>query len=78
MNAVNLLLMEILHWYVKAKLAFDAGEKEDGITYLQNAEQTLDVTCTPLRQKIIRELKTYGAAPIQLEPRLPFTPIPVR
>ena len=66
-----------VYWYVKAKLAMDAGDKENGIIYLQNAEQTLDVTYTPLRQQIIEELKTYGEKPILLNPNLPFPPIPV-
>ena len=66
-----------VYWYVKAKLAFDAGEKENGIMYLQNAEQTLDVTYTPLRQQIVKELETYGEKPIALGPNLPFTPVPV-
>ncbi len=66
-----------VYWYVKAKLAMDAGDKENGIIYLQNAEQTLDVTYMPLRQQIIAELKTYGEKPIMLNPSLPFPPIPV-
>jgi tetratricopeptide (TPR) repeat protein len=65
-----------VYWYVKSKLAMDAGDKENGIAYLQNAEQTLDVTYMPLRQRIIEELKTYGQEPIVLEPNLPFTPVP--
>ncbi len=67
-----------VYWYVKAKLALDTGDKENGIIYLQKAEQTLDVTYTPLRQQIIKELKTYGEKPIGLDPNLPFTPVPVR
>jgi tetratricopeptide (TPR) repeat protein len=66
-----------VYWYVKAKLAIDAGDKENGIIYLQNAEQTLDVTYMPLRQQIIKELKSYGEKPIVLTPDLPFTPAPV-
>jgi len=66
-----------VYWYVKAKLAFDAGDKENGIVYLQRAEQTLDVTYTPLRQQIIKELKTYGEKPIGLDSNLPFTPVPI-
>jgi tetratricopeptide (TPR) repeat protein len=62
-----------VYWYVKAKFAFDAGDTENGIIYLQNAEQTLDVTYMPLRQEIIKELKTYGEKPIGLDPNLPFT-----
>ena len=65
-----------VYWYVKAKLAMDAGDKENGIKYLQKAEQTLDVTYMPFRQKINRELKTYGATPIMREPTLPFDPLP--
>lgn len=64
-----------VYWYVKAKLAMDAGDKENGIIYLQNAEQTLDVTYMPLRQEIIKELKTYGEEPIVLNPSLPFSPV---
>jgi hypothetical protein len=67
-----------VYWYVKAKLAFEAGEKENGIMYLQNAEQTLDVTYTPLRQQVIQELETYGEKPNVLEPTLPFIPVPIR
>jgi tetratricopeptide (TPR) repeat protein len=66
-----------VYWYVKAKLAMDAGDKENGIIYLQNAEQTLDVTYMPLRQQIIKELKTHGEEPIVLNPNLPFTPVSV-
>ncbi|HLO17295.1 MAG TPA: tetratricopeptide repeat protein [Anaerolineales bacterium] len=65
-----------VYWYVKAKLAMDAGDKENGISYLQTAEQTLDVTYTPFRQQIIDELKIYGAEPITREPNLPFAPLP--
>ena len=64
------------YWYVKAKLAFDAGDKENGIAYLQRAEQTLDVSYTPLRKQIITELKAHGEEPIELTPNLPFTPAP--
>jgi tetratricopeptide (TPR) repeat protein len=66
-----------VYWYVKSKLAFDAGDKDTGIVYLQNAEQTLDVTYTPLRRQIIEELKTYGEKPIELDPNIPFTPVPI-
>jgi tetratricopeptide (TPR) repeat protein len=65
-----------VYWYVKAKLAMDAGDKESGIIFFQNAEQTLDVTYMPLRQQIIKELKSYGEKPIVLTPDLPFTPVP--
>ncbi len=61
-----------VYWYVKAKFAMDAGDKENGIIYLQKAEQTLDVTYMPFRQQIIKELKTYGEEPIVLSPHLPF------
>jgi tetratricopeptide (TPR) repeat protein len=62
-----------VYWYVKAKLAFDAGDTENGIAYLQRAEQTLDVGLTPLRKQIIKELKAHGEEPIELAPNLPFT-----
>ena len=65
-----------VYWYVKAKLAMDKGDMKNGILYLQNAEQTLDVTYTPFRQRVIRELKSYGAEPIVREPNLPFDPLP--
>jgi len=75
-GAANIWYEDGVYWYVKAKLAMDAGDKETGIQYLQTAEQTLDVIYTPFRQKIIDELKTYGAEPIMREPDLPFAPLP--
>src|SRR6266498_2092244 len=38
-----------VYWYVKAKLAFDEGDHENGMLYLQYAESTLDVQYTPFR-----------------------------
>ncbi len=61
-----------VYWYVKAKFALDAGDKETGIAYLQNAEQTLDVINMPLRKQVIEELKSYGAEPIMQTANLPF------
>ena len=46
-----------VYWYVKAKFAFDEGDEQNGKLYLQYAESTLDVQYTPLRQKIMSELK---------------------
>ncbi len=71
-GAANIWYENGVYWYVKAKLALDAGDKETGIQYLQTAEQTLDVTYTLFRQQIIQELKTYGAKPIARKPDLPF------
>jgi len=75
-GAGNIWHEDGVYWYVKAKLAIDAGDKETGIQYLQTAEQTLGVTYTPFRQKVIDELKTYGVEPIMREPDLPFAPLP--
>jgi tetratricopeptide (TPR) repeat protein len=65
-------------WYVKAQIAFEEGDVENGVSYLQKAESTLDVQYTPLRQKILKELERYGAQPLTLSPSLPIqvTPIP--
>jgi len=65
-----------VYWYVQAKFAMDAGDKANAIIDLQNAEQTLDVTYMPLRQQIIKELKTYGEEPIVSNPNLPFALVP--
>jgi hypothetical protein len=63
---------------VKAQIAFEEGDVENGVSYLQKAESTLDVQYTPLRQKILKELESYGAQPLTLSPSLPIqvTPIP--
>jgi tetratricopeptide (TPR) repeat protein len=67
-----------VYWYVKARLALDEGDIENGISYLQTAESTLDVQYTPLRQKILKELESYGVEPLTLSPSIPMqvTPIP--
>jgi tetratricopeptide (TPR) repeat protein len=65
-------------WYVKAQMALEEGDVENGVSYLQKAESTLDVQYTPLRQNILKELESYGAQPLTLAPSIPFqvTPIP--
>ncbi len=67
-----------IYWYVKAKLAFDDGDKKNGLLYLQYAEMTLDVPLMPLRQEIARELKSLGTKPLSPTPQVPLatTPIP--
>src|SRR6185503_18675394 len=49
-----------VYWYVKAKMAFDEGDDQNGMLYLQYAESTLDVQYTPLRQVILKELTARG------------------
>lgn len=67
-----------VYWYVKAKIAFDNGDDQNGMLYLQYAESTLDVQYTPLRQQILKELERRGGSPLTLLPRIPLetTPIP--
>jgi tetratricopeptide (TPR) repeat protein len=67
-----------VYWYVKAKMAFDNGDDQNGMLYLQYAESTLDVSYTPLRQKILKELTERGGKPLTPSPQIPLatTPIP--
>ncbi|MFZ5909282.1 MAG: tetratricopeptide repeat protein [Chloroflexota bacterium] len=60
-----------VYWYVKSKMAFDEGDKENGLLYLQYAESTLDVQYSALRKQIQDELKDLGAKPLNLSPNLP-------
>jgi tetratricopeptide (TPR) repeat protein len=67
-----------VYWYVKAKMAFDDGDDQSGMLYLQYAESTLDVQYTPLQQKILKELTAKGGSPLIMTPQIPLatTPIP--
>ena len=67
-----------MFWYVKSKIAFDDGDDENGIMYLQKAESTLAVQYMPLRKNILQELKMHGIQPLTVSPTLLFdaTPIP--
>ena len=67
-----------VYWYVKAKMAFDDNDIQNGLLYLQYAESTLDIQYTPLRQQILKELESRGAAALMITPQIPLatTPIP--
>lgn len=66
-----------VYWYVNAKMAFDKGDDENGLLYLQYAESTLDVQYNPLRQKILAEIKNRGGTPLALQPQIPYNAPPI-
>jgi tetratricopeptide (TPR) repeat protein len=66
-----------VYWYVNAKMAFDKGDEENGVLYLQYAESTLDVQYNPLRQKILAELIKRGGSPLALSPQIPYNAPPM-
>lgn len=57
-----------LYSYVQGKMALEDGNREEGISLLQEAEATLDVPFTPLRYRILSELEKLGAKPLELNP----------
>lgn len=57
-----------LYSYVLGKLALEDGRTEEGMYLLQNAEATLEVLYNPLREKILKELKTLGIPPLEITP----------
>ncbi|HND49367.1 MAG TPA: hypothetical protein PLL95_12450 [Anaerolineales bacterium] len=59
--------------YVLAQLAFDNGDKVNGIYHLQTAEQMFDTNYSVLRQETLKQLKKYGAEPIPQKINLPFS-----
>ena len=59
--------------YVLAQLAFDNGDKANGIYHLQTAEQMFDINYSVLRQETLKQLKKYGAEPIPQTINLPFS-----
>ena len=67
-----------VYWYTKAKIAFDDGDEQNGMLYLQYAESTLNIQYMPLRQKILKELAARGGSPLTISPQIPLatTPIP--
>jgi len=67
-----------VYWYVKAKMAFEAGDTAKGISDLQRAESTLNIQYNPLRTRILKELESYGVQPLGVAPSIPLavTPIP--
>lgn len=59
--------------YVMAQLAFDNGDKANGILHLQNAEQMFDINYSVLKQETLKQLKKLGAEPIPQAINLPFS-----
>ena len=66
-----------VYWYVNAKIAFDKGEEENGLLYLQYAETTLSTQYNPLRQKILTEIKARGGNLLELKPNITFEVPPI-
>ena len=57
-----------LYGYVMAKLAFNEGDEETAIQWLQYTEASLTSDMYPLRERIIRELNELGAEPLEVTP----------
>lgn len=66
-----------VYWYVNAKMAFDKGDDENGLLYLQYSESTLGTQYNPLRQKILTELKAREGIPLELKPNITFEVPPI-
>jgi hypothetical protein len=58
-------------------MAFDKGDDENGLLYLQYGESTLGTQYNPLRQKILTELKAREGIPRELEPNITFEVPPI-
>jgi hypothetical protein len=60
-------------------MALEAGQKEQAINLLQQAEATLDENHMLIRSRIVEELAKLGAEPLTLTPsvKIDSTPIPI-
>lgn len=60
--------------YVLGHLALDAGDQQQGITLLQEAEASLTWGDGSLRKRVQKELETLGSTPLSLTVSAPATP----